>query len=139
MNQNDPQEGEVLSNDVPDLNLGNEAKKSTAFSVASLVLGILSIVCCCLFPVAGVCAVLAVVFAFISRSRLGQMDGMSIAGLVCGIVGLAIVAYLIYTTVTAPGMSDAEMEEFMKQYMEMIKEALGQSGGEEPAFRFFLR
>lgn len=139
MNQNDPQEGGVPSNDVPDLNLGNEEKKSAAFSVASLVLGILSLVCCCLFPVAGVCAVLAIVFAFISRSRLGQLDGMSIAGLVCGIIGLAIVAYLIYTTLTAPGMSDAEMEEFMRQYMEMIKKALGQNGNVEPALRFFLR
>ena len=67
-------------------------------SVASLVLGILSIPLFCSY---GVLAVLAIVFGHIAlhqiKRSMGQQGGrgMAIAGLVCGYIGLALVVLLV--------------------------------------------
>ncbi|HBJ18617.1 MAG TPA: hypothetical protein DDY70_02570 [Clostridiales bacterium] len=64
--------------------------KTRAFSIASLVLGILSLICCCSGFVSFVLGVLAIVFAIVARRHLGYFDGMSIAGMTCGIVGAVL-------------------------------------------------
>lgn len=75
--------------------LGDLSKpKTRAFSIASLVLGILSLVCCCGGFVSFALGVLAIVFAIVARRHLGYFDGMSIAGMTCGIVG-AVLGLLI--------------------------------------------
>ena len=75
---NEPKYDDVLNNGQP---------KSRAWSVAAMILGIGSIVTCCVGFIAIVAAVLAIVFAIISRKNLGYFDGMSIAGLILGIFG----------------------------------------------------
>ena len=49
-------------------------KNRDGYATASLVLGIVALVlscpcCCCLYPVAGICAILAIVFSAISLKR----------------------------------------------------------------------
>ena len=61
--------------------------KSRAWSVASLILSIISILCCCSPIVAITSGVVALVCAIISRKTLGYFDGLSIAGLTVGIFG----------------------------------------------------
>ena len=61
--------------------------RSRGWSVASMVLGILSVLCCCITYGGLVMAALAIVFAIVSRRNLGYFDGMAIAGLVLGIIG----------------------------------------------------
>ncbi len=65
------------------------------FAVASLVLGILSIVCCCLSYAGFVMALLAVIFAAVSKTKMGYFDPLAIAGLVLGIIGLVFGAAII--------------------------------------------
>ena len=61
--------------------------KNRGFAIASMILGIISIVCCCVYYIGLVAAVLAIVFAVISRVRMGYFDGFAIAGLITGIIG----------------------------------------------------
>lgn len=60
--------------------------KSNGYNIASLVLGILSIVCCCIPVFAPAFAVLAILF-FVFAKKRGSSNGMAIAGLICGIFG----------------------------------------------------
>lgn len=62
----------------------NEGK---GLSIASMVLGIVSVVLCCLWYVSLPCAILAIIFGVIGMKRDGK--GMAIAGLVLGIVSVA--------------------------------------------------
>ena len=80
-----------------------QKKPQNGYAIASLVLGIVSVLCCCCCCFAniiglilmGVSAVLAIVFAFLSKKNTnGKMDGKAIAGLVLGIV--AIVVLLLF-------------------------------------------
>lgn len=71
--------------------LGDLSKpKTRAFSIASLVLGILSLVCCCSGFLSFILGVLAIVFSVVARRHLGYFDGLSIAGMTCGIVGAVL-------------------------------------------------
>jgi FtsH-binding integral membrane protein len=68
----------------------NGKKKTLAFSIVSLVTGILSVLCCCFYWVSLPLGIIAIVFAAISRYKLGYFDGMAIAGLILGIFGTVI-------------------------------------------------
>ena len=72
--------------------------KTLGWSVASMVLGILSLVCCCL-PFGGLAfSVAAVVLSVVARKTLGYFDGMAIAGLILGIFGLVMgVTVIVFT------------------------------------------
>ncbi len=67
---------------------GSDKGKFYAFSIASMILGIISITCCCLAGVPIVLAVLAVVFSSLRMSQ--SPNGFSVAGLVTGIIGLIL-------------------------------------------------
>ena len=76
-----------------------QKKPQDGYAIASLVLGIVSVLCCCCCCFAdtlglilmGVAAVLAIVFAFLSKKNTnGKMDGKAIAGLVLGIVAIVV-------------------------------------------------
>lgn len=68
-------------------NVMDVKSRNRGLAIASMVLGIFSIVCCCLSYVGLAAAVLAIVFAVISRVRMGYFDGLAVAGLVTGIIG----------------------------------------------------
>ena len=59
--------------------------KNKGLGIASMILGILSVVCCCMDGIAIILAILAIVFAAIRIKT--KADGFAIAGLVTGIVG----------------------------------------------------
>lgn len=65
--------------------------ESKAFSIVSLVTGILSVLigCCCNPYIAIILGVVAIVFAALSKKKNGKFGGLAVAGLVCGIVGTA--------------------------------------------------
>ena len=63
------------------------------FSVTSMVLGILSLVLLCYWPLAMICAILAIIFGVIGRKKAGK--GMATAGLVLGIISICVFVLLI--------------------------------------------
>ena len=65
--------------------------KKNSFNIASLVLGIVGIVaaCCINEYFAIVCGIAAIVFRVMSKKQ-GLSDGMSTAGLICGIISICI-------------------------------------------------
>lgn len=65
-----------------------EEKESSGLSIASMVLGIISIVLFCIYYVSIPCAILAIIFGVIGRKKGGK--GMAIAGLVLGIIALSL-------------------------------------------------
>lgn len=96
--------------------------KSRGFSVASLVLGILSVICCCFGWGGLVLGILAIVFAVISRTSLKYFDGMTIAGLILGIFGTV---FGIATLFLMYGPIAEALEEIMKELENMPPEDLG--------------
>ena len=94
--------------------------KKRGWSVAALVLSIVSIVCCCLPVVSIVLGALSILFAIISRINLGYFDGLSVAGLVVGIFGLVMG---IFTMIGLSSIDwDAFYEEFMREYEKALEE-----------------
>ena len=65
------------------------APKNNSFNIASLVLGILSIIAaCCISEYAGIVfGALSIVF-YVMAKKNGTANGMATAGLICGIIGL---------------------------------------------------
>ena len=88
--QNDPNNGGM-----PPVNLG-PARTGRNMAIASLVLAVVSVGmvfagCCCVNVIP---AILAIVFACISRRRDGKFSGIAIAGLDIGIVALVLTLVL---------------------------------------------
>ncbi len=103
--------------------------KTVGFSVASMVLGILSVICCCLGWSGLILGTLAIVFSIVSRKVLGYFDGMSIAGLIVGIFGVCFGGLIIFL---AYGPIAEMFEEIMKEL-----EASGALDGETPTPSLF--
>ena len=86
-------------------NGGQDGRKNntvSGLSIASLVLGILSLVTCCnpikilgliIVPLQFVCALLAIIFAAITINK--PPKGFAIAGLVTGIVSMALFVFVV--------------------------------------------
>jgi len=66
-----------------------QKKQANSYCIASMVLGIVSIVCCCSAYIGIVAGVLAIVFAMKEKNN-GNEDNYSKAGLICGIVGCSL-------------------------------------------------
>ena len=114
------------------INVGDmmtNGRKSRAWSVASFVCAIVSIICCCI-PVAGlVFGGGAILFAVISRINLGYFDGFSIAGLIVAIFGVVFCVSAILFT--GSEYYKQFVEEFSKSFEEEYNNA---AGGNTPDF-----
>ena len=92
-------------------------------AVASLVLGIISICCCCVSWVSLILGVLAIVFAVLSKKNPAQ-KGLATAGLVMGIIAvvLAVVSIIVANT---EWYQDVVMQQlidtFGEEYADMLK------------------
>ena len=72
-------------------------KKNTGMPVASLVLGIISILSSLFWYITLPCGILAIIFGSKSSKKLGSKLGK--AGLILGIIGLSIFAYIYITLI----------------------------------------
>lgn len=104
-----------------------DAKSSNrGFAIASLVLGILSIVCCCLTYVGLAMAIMAVVFAIVSRGKMGYFDPLALTGLILGIIGVVFGISTVVTEILInTGMFDPYLEEFYKEFESLPQGSLG--------------
>lgn len=78
-----------------------EEKKG--LSIASMILGIVSVVLCCVWYISVPCSVLAIIFGIIGKKKGGR--GMAIAGLVLGIIALALYVLAILGVASIFGMA----------------------------------
>lgn len=79
-----------------EVNQSAQAEKK-GLSIASMVLGIVGLVCCCIWYIAIPCSILAIIFGILGKKKGGK--GMAIAGLVLGIIAIALYAILTLTGV----------------------------------------
>lgn len=93
---------------VPQQNAGS------GFAITSLVCGILSILCCyCTLGVTVIPAIMAIIFGIVAQKK-GQSKGLSIAGIITGVIGLLLSLGMILYIVFVGGV--AFLESF-SQYM----------------------
>ena len=105
-------------------------QNSRTFSIVSLILSIISVVCCCSPWVSLLLAVLGIVFSVYSRRNIGYFDGLSIAGLVVGIFGCVFSLVSIFWGLLLS--TDSTMTEELEKYLEEIlgEEMPNVEGGE---------
>ena len=96
-------------------------KQSKALEICALVFGILSIVACCCY---GVFGVVGIVLSVIALAQ-GKKSGMTIAGLICSIIGLFLSVLLIVYIFSE--YSQEFQEEFRDAFEEAYEEAYGES------------
>ena len=65
-------------------------KEPKGFAIAGMVLGIVSIVCCCSPYIGGITGLLGLVFSIIVLAQKRPGKGMAIAGVVCAALGLLL-------------------------------------------------
>ncbi len=75
------------------------------WSVISLFSGILAVLLCSVYYLGLVFAAVSIVAAVVSRKKLGYFDGLSLAGLLVGIVGCVFCSFSLIVDVT--GVLDA--------------------------------
>ncbi len=102
-----------------------EKKNKNGYAIASLVLGILSLLSCCCASTAigmlamGACAVLAIVFAFVAKKNAnGKMSKLAVAGLVLGIVAIVVILCFAAAVVGIFAMVDTLPQEEMMTFLE---------------------
>ena len=76
-------------------------KDKKGFSIAALVLGIIAIVCCCVWYISIPCGILAIIFGIVGIKS--SKKGMSIAGLITGSIGL-IISIIMFVALVFLGM-----------------------------------
>ena len=96
--------------------------KTLGWSVASMVTGILSVLCCCLGWTGLVFGAAAVLLSIVARRSLGYFDGMSIAGLVMGIFGFVFGAAMVYMVYFNEAFWAEYEKYFWEQYNQMYPE-----------------
>lgn len=76
--------------------------------LAGMILGIASIMFCMAWVLSGICAVLAIVFSALAQSKArkaGRNNGMAIAGLICGGIGLALTVLIATVSWKMPSVN----------------------------------
>lgn len=88
-------------------------------AIASLVLGILSILSCCCVYLAVILGVVGIVLAIISKSKslAGKMETMATVGMILSILGVVIAVGMIIWSVAFS--QTPAYQEMMNQYMNM--------------------
>lgn len=68
----------------------NEKPKMNGLALASMILGIASLGCCCS---SYICGILAIIFGIVARS-CGNKSGKSMTGIICGAISLGLMTLL---------------------------------------------
>ncbi len=107
----------------------NNTGHAKGFSIAALVLGIVSIFlptcccCCCLYYIAPVLSAAAIVMACLARRDNGQkMPTMALVGLILAILGIVVFLAVFISDLAFRSISQ---EEFIRIFDEFFKDELG--------------
>ena len=83
--------------------------------IASMVLGIVSIVLCCIWYISLICAIAGIVFGVMQNRKSGR-NGMATAGIVCSIIGIVLtIAILVLAAIGFAMMGGAAaLQEYVR-------------------------
>ena len=90
---------------------------SQGLAIASMICGILSLIGCCLWPVSGPLAIVAIVLGFVALGKVKSNPGayggkgMAKAGLIIGFLGLLATIVILVMAMWIATMTPEEMEE----------------------------
>ena len=115
-----------------ELTMAPPAKKPVSkMAVFSLIFGILSLLCCCFGAFGCVMALLSVIFAIIALFSKKRGKAMAVIGLICGLIGLALSAYMVMASyvnmpipnglLTINGDNITSTDELVDMMAELIK------------------
>lgn len=82
----------------------NERK---GFNITSMILGIIAVVCVCWWYVSIPCSIIAIIFAIAGKHDAGK--GMGTAGLILGIVALALYVLMVLGVGSLIGLTAASL------------------------------
>ena len=95
-----------------------QPNNSKGMAIASLVLGIIGTVACCVPIVAVICGIVGLILGIVANKK--NKTGMGTAGIVLSIIalvfGIGMWAYSYYVLTTAEGAMNSMMNELMNQY-----------------------
>lgn len=97
---------------------------SQGLAIGSLVCGILGLIGCCAWPIAGPLAIVAIVLGFVALGKVKANPvafggkGMAKTGLILGFLGLLAVAVIFAFVMWFTTMSPEEMEKFISRLPE---------------------
>jgi len=103
-------------------------RESNGLAIASLVLGIVSVVLMCLWYMAIPCAILAVIFGVIGRQNAqagAPNGGMATAGLILGIFGLALPLLIVGGCLAILGLGGDELLEAIDEAARELEVSAG--------------
>ena len=127
-NQNNYSYGENQNNNQSNYSYGGgqypqyeeQPSGNRGMAIASLVVGILSILCCCCVYLSVILGIVGIVLAVLSRPKDGKFEGVAMGGLICSIVGLVLGVILIIVNVAT--QNSADYTQMMDMYMQMLQE-----------------
>ena len=96
------------------------APETQGFAIASMTLGIIYLVCCCLGNISLIMAIVSIVFGIIALVKKAPGKGMAIAGIICS--GLAVLIYIaaaIIVIAVGKSISPADLQEFEQLIKEL--------------------
>lgn len=99
---NNPYAQDASNNYVPQALTLNEPPKMNGLAIASMILGIVSLCCCCS---SYACGILAIVFGIVAKC-CGNKTGKSTAGIICGAISMGLTT-LMFIVSFLTGMLDA--------------------------------
>lgn len=95
-------------------------QENQGFAIASMVLGIISLVCCCLGWISAIMAILSIIFGVITLVKKKPGKGMAIAGIICS--SFAIVIYIVLVVISlaiGSSLSHSDIQE-LERYLENL-------------------
>lgn len=99
-----------------------EDKRSSAFTMASLVLGIVALATGCCVYTAIICGALAVMFALLSRGGERTMSNKAKIGLGLGIAGIVLGLLMLVSAFAYIFVQFGSFENYMDYYFDFMKE-----------------
>ena len=92
--QNPYQQNPYQQNPYQSAPAAQESTPGKGLAVVAMIMGIASLVFCCLYVVSWIPAVLGIIFGAIAKSK-GCTSGMATAGIVLGAIGLGLVLLMV--------------------------------------------
>ncbi|WP_307835240.1 DUF4190 domain-containing protein [Streptomyces adelaidensis] len=109
---------------------------SNGMGIAAMVIGICAAVLFCLWPLAILLGIMAVIFGFVGRAKARRGEatnpGHALAGIICGFVGILLGIAFIVLLIVAPGSDsyDSDTDPFDDSYSTSLSLSLPTGAGD---------